>query len=471
MLPDTLAELLLIVEAEGERNVSGPWLRLNDRNWTVKAISDLQIPSGAPADYVCVSYIWGPDRMPNPLHVGPKNISTNTLPALSAAMQNTETKAFWVDAFCVPTVEPARAATLESMGFIFSQAKEVRAVLSKSSFLAVKQLTTGDRLDNEALATLEVDKWIQSVWTYQEVVNCRDLAFICSGALGDIVDGRHFLNGIGYSISEYKKEQNVDSFAFRKKFPSLDTFEELILDWMMAGYQERSALAVISNMDRRNWNKEENYFYSMIGAITSEPCRRSDSRKQHLAEVFMKICEAKRDFSFIYSSAPRSMEPDKRWRPRIGLLPCILPWHCWGESQPGHFDESGSLWLDQILVFQTSHLSEKAKDYVTHWLHREASDQIDEHEIGEQMYSALVGMGFTGNANFIPLTYGMFFPQTSLSVDTAVNIYVLVSGTIRWTLGAPGIASYTGEDGASCFISGVFAGIIDNSLATSVKLI
>ncbi|KAI9703944.1 MAG: hypothetical protein M1820_005726 [Bogoriella megaspora] len=471
MLPETSAELILLVEDKDGHHSERPRLHLNGRNWTLRLFPNIGNVSDELVDYICVSYIWGPDRTSSPLKMGPQNISTNTLPALSAAMQNTSDKAFWIDAFSVPTVQPAKAATLESMGFIYSQAKEVRAVLSESSFLAVKQLSTGDSLDCEALITVEADKWIQSVWTYQEVVNSQRLAFLCSAAPRSIVDGSHFLNGIGYSISRYKKKYDIDSFTFRASFPSLDALEDLIADWMIAGYQERSALAVMSNMDRRKWNEERNYYYSMIGAITSKPSGRLDGGQQHLAETLMGICESKGDFSFVYSSSPRSTEPTKRWRPQIGLLPSILPWHSWGESQPGHFDESGFLWLDQMLVYQKSPPSEEAKDYIARWLHRKDSGDVSEDWIGENTYPALKGMGFTGNETFTALTHGIFFAQTSLPTDNTEDLDVFVSATIRWTFGAPGIASYTSQDGVTHFIPGVFAGVIDVKLATSVKLI
>ena len=471
MLTRDSSEIYLIVEAEGGIDGHGPRLFLNGRDWTVKLFSISQNSSEKLLDYVCVSYIWGADRTENPMDVGPQDISTNTLPALSAAMQNTDTKAFWIDAFCVPSVQPAKTATLESMGYIYRQAKEVRIVLSETSFLAVKQSQIVDRLSDEALVTLEADKWTRSVWTYQEVINCQRFAFVCPSAPGLIIDGTRFLNGLGYSISQYKKEHDIDGFLFRKTFPSLDALEDLIGDWMVAPYEKPSALAVMSNMDRREWSEERNYFYSMIGAIASEPCRRLDTEQQHLAETFMRICESRGDFSFVYTSSPRSRDPTRRWRPRAGTLPSILPWHCWGESQRGHFDGSGSFWLDQVLILQRSPLSGQAKDHISRWLHREDFNKACEDELGEHIYSALVDMGFTGVKTFVTLTDGMFFPQLPESAEGAVIVDVVVSGTIRWTVGAPGIASCVDKNGAACFIPGVFAGIVNDKMATSVKLI
>jgi hypothetical protein len=433
-------------------------------------LTTILTPNDDPAvhpDYVCVSYIWGPERVTNPFQPAPQLISSNTLPALAAVMHNTRSKAFWIDAFCIPTTQPARRATLESMGFIYSQATEVRVVLSKSSFIAVQQLGTGDRLDEEGLATLERDKWVQSVWTYQEVVKSQQFAVVCPDALGVIVNGSHFLNGMGYTLQEYQKEKNLDAFAIRKQFPSLDAFQDLIADWMIASYTKRSALAVMSNMDRRVRSDERNYFFAMIGAVTSTPCRRSNIEGPHLSETFMAICEAKNDFSFIYSSSPRLGDPSQGWRPSSGVLPSILSWHSWGESQPGHFDHAGSLWLDCVLQFRRSLLSSEATRYIAKWLQLEDLSDAHEEKLAEQTHAALVRMGFSGSKEHMNTKHGLFFPQTPL--PSGIDIDVLVSTTIRWTLGAPGIACII--NGVRSYVPGVFVGLVGTEAACSACLV
>ncbi|KAK5032019.1 hypothetical protein LTS07_004641 [Exophiala sideris] len=222
-------------------------------------------------------------------------------------MASTGCKAFWIDVFCIPNQQPARRATLESMGYIYSQAVEVRAVLSARSFTAVHQLSTGDRLDEASLEILDADKWVQSVWTYQEVVNSRDLAFVCVNAPGVVVDGTDFLNGIGFTLQKYKQKHGFDTFAIREMFPLLDALDDVLGDWRVAS---RCALLVMSNMDRRKWVEERNYFYAMIGSVTSKPCHRTGQgmEDQHLSETFMSVCEEKNDFSFIYTSAERSTD-------------------------------------------------------------------------------------------------------------------------------------------------------------------
>ncbi|KAI9654341.1 MAG: hypothetical protein M1821_006657 [Bathelium mastoideum] len=397
----------------------------------------------------------------------PEFISENTLPALSAAMHNSDTKAFWIDAFCIPTTQPARRNTLASMGFIYSQAKEVRVALSKDSFRAIQQLSTSDILDEVGLATLEQDKWVQSVWTYQEVVNSRLLVFVSPDAPGARLDGAQLLNGIGYTLQKYKEKAALDTLSILEKYPSLDALEELIADWMIADYTDRSALAVMSNMDRRVWTDDQNYFFSMIGAVTSKQYRRRDIQEVPLSEIFMTICEEKDDFSFIFSSSSRSTDPARRWRPQNGLLPAILQWHSFGESQPGELHEDGSLWLNHIMKLQESPIGEKARSHIAEWLRHGNLGEADEAIIAKRMYAVLIRMGFTGREEFISLSEGLFYPQTILPSEGDVTIIVCTA--ICWTFGAPGLAQIS--NGTMTYVPGVFAGLVNPQATCSVHLV
>ncbi|KIV78849.1 hypothetical protein PV11_06458 [Exophiala sideris] len=444
------AELRLLIETEDEVRAEAPVFKLDGRTWLLRTFTN---PTSVPG-YICVSYVWGTGRVPNPFLSAPASISANTVPALSAAMAGTECKAFWIDAFCIPTQQPARRATLESMGYIYSQAVEVRAVLSARTFTAVQQLSTGDRLDETSLAILDADKWVQSVWTYQEVVNSRDLAFVCANAVEVVVDGTDFLNGLGFTLHKYKQKHGLDTFAIREMFPSLDALDDVLGDWRVAS---RCALLVMSNMDRRKWTEERNYFYAMIGSVTSKPCHRTGQgmEDQHLSETFMSVCEEKNDFSFIYTSAERSTDPSRHWRPGAGLLPSLLPWQSWGKAQPGHFDQDDKFWLDEVLHFElsVSSLTEAARDFIARWLHRGDLVEKTEEEIAQAVHSTLLRMGFTGSRDYIILGDGLFYPQTLL---VRGGFDLVVSTTIRWPLGAPGLVRVRSP--RIQYIPGVFVG-------------
>jgi hypothetical protein len=195
-------ELRLIVKA----SLPPPTLRsltLAGRLWYLTEALDVSRPEKLPP-YICVSYVWGSGRAPNPLHEA-SVMSDQTIPALVAAMENSDCSSFWIDAFCIPPAQPQRRSTLESMGFIYSQASRVVVSLSETSYAAVEQMTRSDRVDEKALDSLDQDEWVRSVWTYQEVVNSKRLSFVTGGVADAIVDGSHFLDCVGYSLDRYKK--------------------------------------------------------------------------------------------------------------------------------------------------------------------------------------------------------------------------------------------------------------------------
>ena len=213
-------------------------------------------------------------------------------------------------------------------------------------------MSTSDQIDTAHHDVLEKEEWVSRAWTYQEAVNSKSLYITCEDSHGAIVDGSHFLNCLGYTLSRLCGNSPVSDK--RQRYPRLDAFEDLIVDYLVAGYQARSALQVMSNMDRRTQRRPEDHFYAMIGAISTARANSVSSLDPH--EAFMALCERKCDYSFIYSAAKRDSTPPKRWRPVAGDLPAILPWHCWGEGSPA-YEESGSLYLD--LMLQVSEVSDR----------------------------------------------------------------------------------------------------------------
>ena len=55
-------------------------------------------------------------------------------------------RAFWVDALCVPTQEPARTVCLQSMGAIFSSAYQVIVVLTEQCSNAIQNNSQSGKL-------------------------------------------------------------------------------------------------------------------------------------------------------------------------------------------------------------------------------------------------------------------------------------------------------------------------------------
>ncbi|GKZ83521.1 hypothetical protein AnigIFM56816_008616 [Aspergillus niger] len=152
--------------------------------------------------------------------------------SLAATTKSAEVAAFWIDAFCVPVAEPARAATLASMGYIYSAAKEVIVALMPERSFAIKELSRSrgsDGLSDQSLQSLENDEWIRSVWTYQEVVNSKQLYLTTTNMSDpDSIDGNTFLNRLGYSLEIYRKSRGLDQVDLRRIHPMLDAFDDLL---------------------------------------------------------------------------------------------------------------------------------------------------------------------------------------------------------------------------------------------------
>ena len=419
-------------------------------------------------DYVCISYRWGSGRVPNPLDPS-MDMAAQTIPALVATLRDTSANAYWIDALCVPARFPQRRATLESMGFIYGHASQVVVVLSAESFGAIEQMTRSDKLDEDILAILDQDAWVKSVWTYQEVVNNRQLYFASAGGSGSIVEGSDFLDRIGYSLSLYKKKYNLDEdLDVRERFPGLDALEDVIADWITSSYCRRSVLQILSNMDRRFSDESFNYFYAIMGVVTT---RRSSSMGQpsvaSLAEAFMRLCEEKNDYSFIYSSTERDGRIGVEWRPVATIFHSILPWHSWGEGQRAHRDPEG-LWLEDMVTLYESHVLDwHAQQQLRKRLCVPEDKDLTEIALAERMYNTLLRRGFTGSSRALITRVGLFFPQTAISRH--VKFVILISAALSWTFGAPGILQMRNK-GRFSYMPGVFAGVIKKDEATSVLI-
>ena len=65
-------------------------------------------------------------------------MSDRILLALTVAMRTSTLSSFWIGSFCIPTTQPQKFRTLESMGFIYHIATEVIALLSADLSRALK---------------------------------------------------------------------------------------------------------------------------------------------------------------------------------------------------------------------------------------------------------------------------------------------------------------------------------------------
>ena len=459
-------EFRLIVETSSLS--AGNSLMLDGRHWCLSEPLNISDEGSIP-HFVCISYKWGPVRNWNQ-YIKAGYISDRTIPALEVAIRSSTSKAFWTDVFCVPSEQRSRQATLESMGFIYSRASQVMVILSPLSFDAIKEMSEGTLLRESTLETLEKDEWNRSVWTYQEVVNSQGLRFVCGSRVGLTVDGSHFLNCVSSALRLYKSKHNLDAFTICERFPNLSAFEDLLLDYMIGEYTQRSALQVLSNFHRRYWEEPRNYFYAMIGAMVQEPLSWSTgSTLSDIAEAFMTVCEQKNDYSFIYTSAPRAETPGKRWYPVPGILPSILPWHVIDPdgAQRGHHASQG-FWLDDMmLLVPAACLGDACKQTILISFPQPELGELSDSAIAGKVYHTIKRIGFTGSKDYFIFEAGLFFPQETLSEDSEVTF--LAATGVRWGFGTPGIA-YADIGGVVRYTVGVFVGAVTKSNNCSILM-
>ena len=434
--------------------------KLEGYHWVLEP-HDLEADDVMEPVFTCISYSWGHGREPSPLRAN-FDISDRTLPALATVIKHRPScKRVWIDALSVPEEPQERAHCLENMGYIYSLAKEVFVVLSRGAQTALEQMSMSDHIDHDNLHDLEKEDWISRAWTYQEAVNSKELYITCEGPHGALVVGDHFMNCVGYTLSRLEGS----NFDKEQQFPGLCASQDLITDYMIAGYEERSALQVMSNMDKRTSSRPGDHFYAMMGAVSTiladfsgiiDPC-----------EAFMSLCERKGDYSFIYSAAKRDLTFMRRWRPVAGGLPSILPWHSLGAGQPGH-KEGNDLYLDFMMTLQRSPIEEDGERFVREWLSiiNRTNTQL-QLQLHHSAYASLQTMGFRGSSECVSTAKGYFFPLEPMKSD---DVVVLVATKVGWVYGAPGLA-FLDELNGRVYVPGVFVGCINEKDSTSVRML
>ena len=355
----------------------------------------------------------------------------------------TATHAFWIDAICMPTQDAARTSSLRSMGAIYSSAWQVFVVLSASTSTVFRQIRDTGRLDPNALFTLESDEWITRAWTYQEIVNSRAVYFIVQDEKSAIVSGVDFLSAVLTATDDYRSTHGIDSLTWSKRHPKLDSLECLIADYKIAQYAERSAYQVMSAMHGRFADRLEDYFYAMVGAITTLSLDVLGDEFESPSEYFMQTCEAKGDFSFLYNIAPRSEIYGRRWRPVEGKFQPVLPeLVIFGNGQSGNLKPT-HLQLENMCRLGPTTISSEGLKATTAYLamahrHRlKANNYSSPTYVAEGIRELLMARGFSGCGEYLELESGFFFSQSKPTRSD--DMFVAVSLDVHWQGGGPGM--------------------------------
>lgn len=458
-------ELRLLVSGSGR--ATEETLKIDGKYWSLTNPYDLNNMDAIPP-YACVSYVWGVNRVQNPFFPS-QLMSDRTVPALRAVIQAaaSEVCAFWVDAFCVPYCQPARSATLESMGYIYSAADRVVGTLGPECHQALVEMLKHDSLAEEFLTTLDSSAWIDSVWTYQEIVNAQRYFVTSIAPHTPAVEGETFFNRIGYSLRLHGKSHNNHSgFDTRNIWPRLNAFEDLGGDCMVYHAFQRPVLQIMSMLDQRHASEERNKCYAIIGALTANRTGRNDAVGEGLFSLRKKVlsvCEEKGDWGFLYSSTDR--DKTEPWMPSLSCeIRSVLPVPVHGKGQYGRRDELGRVWLEKVVVVRNALKKESEVNiaalksilselYLQIVIKSEAN--IDSEK--EQVRKILVAGGFTGDGDAIILVHGIFYPQQAVGVDSNMHVDIVLSTGLWWPYGCPGILIRKAETGAT-YIPGVMVG-------------
>ncbi|OSD01373.1 hypothetical protein PYCCODRAFT_1478409 [Trametes coccinea BRFM310] len=487
-------ELRLMVETATSTSDS-PSIFADGRNWTLSEPFD--VDSAPPPPYICVSYVWGDGRVPNPVHPS-ITMSDRTVASFTAAACQQrggaaagEPTRIWIDAFCIPTERMKKRATLESLGFVFAQADAVVAVLAPKSIAAMEEMEAflavqprPVEIPNAPIVALEKDEWIRSVWTYQEIVNSKALWFV-GYPQGDSpcqksYSGHDLLNIVGAYLNRWGGSEGTPRHGIRAYYPHADNFQEILADWVMAGYAHRSALQIMYGLDHRAHVAPENHFYSMIGALTNCPSARATNPSvERLAERFMELCEEKGDYSFIFCAAPRDQRPGLHWRPVPCIFPTMFAWHVFGEGQFGERTAEGVL-LQNVLVFplgdenrRPQPLGSKTRKFMLEWLAEFVPDQIVTEDDPDDVlikagHRCLTMLQFKGlEGEWHPTTAGVFY---ALSRKEPGEATLVVAVGVQWTFGAPALASVA-VGGEHQYVLGVFCGPDLKSIQTATYML
>lgn len=477
--------LLLLEPASNTAHLDAPSIEVCGSKWVLVAYDKI---SDAPP-FTCISYLWGQERTDSPFG-NDQLISARTIPVIEAttnaarspsgwakvafnqdqkknAMAKgdalTATQALWIDALCLPTKIAARTSSLRRMGEIYSAAWQVVVVLSASSSTVLHQIRENGRLDLDGLLALERDEWISRAWTYQEVVNSRTVYFIAQDDESTLVSGVDFLDAVLAATDDIRATHGIDSLIWAEQHPRLDALECLIADYKVAQFADRSAYQVMSAMHHRSAEIAEDHFYAMVGAISATQEDLQVGSDCSASEYFMRACEAKGDYSFIYSVAPRSSIPGRRWRPVEGKYQPVLPeLLIFGNGQSASVASThirlvrmcrlfpGALGPDGVQAL-------RSRLAMIHRHGHRAASYPSTNDLAMAILELLRARGFSGSGRYLELECGLFFPQAEpIRGD---DIFVATSTNPHWQGGGPGLLLRSNVSGVNEFCDvGAFIG-------------
>lgn len=463
--------ITLLVQAR-DRTPAADVVEVGGGRWALAHFADI---SDAPA-YTCVSYAWGAGVTRNVL-CGGRETSSRTIPVVETilraasstqrwtfALENVPRdpqreadacssavracSALWIDALCVPEDGPARSESLRSMGAIYCGAWQVVVVLAASCAPVLEKIRAREPLDPAMWEILDEDSWATRAWSYQEAVNGKRLYFTAQDTDGDVVGALDLLEAISPPGAHP---------GWSRRYRKLDSLQGLLAEFRIADVSERSAYQVMASSHGRVCAREDDLFHAMVGAITPLHVRDGHSHDLPAAEYFMRVCESKGDYSFIYSIAPRDTRPGRGWRPVAGPMPPVLgAVVSEGQAQRGSMTPT-HLQLHEMCRMRPGVAGSRAQSIVRRLLEFDDTGTTPQMGSEEGLLERLRQLGFSGRGDRLELDRGYFFPQSAR--HTFDEMTVFVAQRVSWWWGGMGVLVLSNGAHVVNFVDvGVFVG-------------
>lgn len=427
---------------------------------------DFERLSDAPP-YTCISYSWGTGRIINTLNADQK-ISDRTISvtetvinafkspesqnsalrsmfhtdnrfAEKLALACSASHAIWIDSLCMPQQQHVAETCIQNMGVIYREATQVFAVLNTDCDSTIHKICNKEPLNLNDYLAVANDDWMDRVWTYQEFANSK-MMFIVAEDKGNIfISEYQFLNALMSDEAAYADIQDI------KLIQKLERMQLLVAEQQI---EDRSVFQVISaTHHRQSTENSEDRFNAIISVVTDGNTVIRNPHPVSKIEHFLHICEEKNDYSFIFSTNPRSGVLGRMWRPLDDqITPVISDVLTFGRGLSGSLKET--------------HLQMNNMCRMTPWKANQVISAVEgfvKTDLSKGILEQLKTRGFTGCGECIKLEQGYFFPQ--LSHKRSKDFFVTISHDVKFQQGAPGLLLRSNDTDINKFCDvGVFIG-------------
>ena len=437
-------------------------IELDGKLWT---LVDYKRPSDAPP-YTCISYSWGAEKTVNTFNNN--KISDRTIPVIetvinsfqSSECQYAEVRSFnfnkkfaeklelarnasdaiWIDALCNPQQQPSFDICIQNMGEIYRASTQVFVVLNANCLDTVHKIHNKESLNQNDYLAVASDDWIDRVWTYQEFANSKMMFLVSEGKGNTFISELNFLNALMTDELAYADIEDIELTQKLERWQLLVAEQQLV---------ERSAFRIMSAMKKRICPplRPEDRINAMVSVVSDVNTDIQDRNIIKPAEYFMRVCEKNDDYSFIFSTDPRSEVLGRRWRPVDGQITSVIA----DVSVYGH-RLSG--------VLKDTHLQMNNMCRMAPWKSNSVINAIEsllKADFPKELFEKLAQRGFTGCGECLKLEHGYFFPQSPHK--RSKDFFVAVSHDVKFYLGAPGLLLRSNDTDINQFCdTGIFIG-------------